>query len=413
MQSESDDALNWLGQSPMQRMSLGSRELFHSNFLAWLFDTYPAALTVFDLDAVTCEVKREKKNVDLVVYVNGETTPQLLIENKVKSLPEANQLNRYAGKFPNVKKRVLLTLLTPSFHRKPDPEWDTMKYKELGIKLKKWATDTTLKAEHSVYINDYVTLVKNLGIVAESHFDSDRIIDTGYWFSDSDNLQALRPMGFHQSYLKYQAQVFADEYAKTLSEEEGITVRRDAAPTLEGRHVWIWWAMFNGKPCVCFTPYIDQEPSKTLNSIQIEGHQYRRLISGKAYQGLTGLKRTDESGYQKLWTAIESNNGLDWLFAKDFHREGKQKLFHVAGIEGGSRYHVTSMQKNLCQYKPDAIYQYINITKDGGGESLGQQELKAYILRDIDYAFQLLEANRESTTQAAYSKEKLNDNQTN
>src|SRR5690606_11692082 len=83
-----------LQSSALFRLSLSSKELFHSNFLAWLFEMYPKAsghalspyiknknVSIKEKEGV----KREKRNRDLTIHFdNGEV---LIIENKVKSLP--------------------------------------------------------------------------------------------------------------------------------------------------------------------------------------------------------------------------------------------------------------------------------------------------------------------------------------
>lgn len=97
--------LNWnekLGKSPIFNMSLSSKELFHSNFIAWCLEAYPEKSgkllnKVFQIqDAENTDItqlQREKKNIDLSFKL-GNTL--VLIENKVKSIAYKEQLNRYA-----------------------------------------------------------------------------------------------------------------------------------------------------------------------------------------------------------------------------------------------------------------------------------------------------------------------------
>lgn len=87
---------------PLGRIMVGNLELFHSNFLAWFFDELPDAA-----DEVFCtevglgpgpgterRVRREWKNLDLVFEWPGRA--RLVVENKVKSLPDPVQLRRYS-----------------------------------------------------------------------------------------------------------------------------------------------------------------------------------------------------------------------------------------------------------------------------------------------------------------------------
>lgn len=120
--------INDLKNSTTFHMSLGSKELFHSNFLHWL--------SIIDWDAFlqimrdlaggkkfwwetgcnaycpqnnNLEVRREHHSFDLSIYIlveentkNGKTSqkwiPVLILENKVKSIPYKEQLDKYQGK---------------------------------------------------------------------------------------------------------------------------------------------------------------------------------------------------------------------------------------------------------------------------------------------------------------------------
>ena len=136
-----------LGDSTMFHMSLGSKELFHSNFLHWIsIINWDAFLKIMhDLaglkegevfwwekegvwdchekpyhpDNNNIEVRREFHNFDLSIYIldsekeldespcsednnseenKGKWIPVLILENKMKSLPYEEQLERYTQK---------------------------------------------------------------------------------------------------------------------------------------------------------------------------------------------------------------------------------------------------------------------------------------------------------------------------
>ena len=136
-----------LGKSTMFHMSLGSKELFHSNFLHWIsIINWNAFLQIMhDLaglkegevfwwekegvwdchekpyhpDNNNIEVRREFHNFDLSIYIfdsekefdespcsednnseenKGKWIPVLILENKMKSLPYEEQLERYTQK---------------------------------------------------------------------------------------------------------------------------------------------------------------------------------------------------------------------------------------------------------------------------------------------------------------------------
>ena len=141
MNMDRQTCLNTLRDSITFQMSLGSKELFHTNFLQWLsivdWDRFLNLLhfltgekefwwenIVFYVEAShnkgqekihpnngNIEVRREHNNYDLSIYIlvgyskprnEGEARkkwrPVFILENKVKSMPYQEQLNGYAQK---------------------------------------------------------------------------------------------------------------------------------------------------------------------------------------------------------------------------------------------------------------------------------------------------------------------------
>jgi len=104
-----------LNQNPLFHMSLGSKELFHSNYLAWLTWKYPeasrAALEPWCValpDQPGHRTLREHRHLDLVEQMAG--LAPLIIENKMFSLPDEAQFDRYAAEsskeFPSPRSLV-------------------------------------------------------------------------------------------------------------------------------------------------------------------------------------------------------------------------------------------------------------------------------------------------------------------
>lgn len=118
---EFNECTQKLRSSSMFYMSLGSKELFHSNFLQWLSVTdWKFFIKILhtlsnqkdkfwweDFDQSIIEVRRECLNFDLSIWVldnSGEISekerwiPALVLENKMKSLPYRQQLEDYVDK---------------------------------------------------------------------------------------------------------------------------------------------------------------------------------------------------------------------------------------------------------------------------------------------------------------------------
>jgi PD-(D/E)XK nuclease superfamily len=129
-----DDLIRDLDANPVWAMSLGSKELFHSNLLAWFMDHQPEvrdaivqAWTKPEPEATTTtaqapKVLTEYKHLDLVVYTPGRQV--LVIENKVFALPDERQLDAYSANtipgMPGSPALVLLSLTDPGW---PDGSW--------------------------------------------------------------------------------------------------------------------------------------------------------------------------------------------------------------------------------------------------------------------------------------------------
>lgn len=133
-------AVDRLNENPLFHMSLGSRELFHSNLLAYLFKTYPQEALILlngslrEGPAKELEIQREENHIDLRVTFPG--FKPIVIENKVKSLPDLDQLDDYAWAFAKEDVEFLLLSLAP----KPWPgekhgNWKYLGYAELRDRL--------------------------------------------------------------------------------------------------------------------------------------------------------------------------------------------------------------------------------------------------------------------------------------
>ncbi len=95
------EAIEKLKHSLIYQMSLGGRELYHSNVWCWLMKQDSAFIRVFfpvfdpEKDKVE-SIQREWLNMDLVIQLANQKI--YIIENKLKSLPYSEQLQKYTEK---------------------------------------------------------------------------------------------------------------------------------------------------------------------------------------------------------------------------------------------------------------------------------------------------------------------------
>lgn len=160
-------------------MSRGSKELFHSDVLAWFLEHHPVLQTAL-LDAwqvpVTdasrepeSRVRREWMNLDLVLQHTGRRP--LVIENKVFALPDTDQLDTYAaGKLHQLDGPflVLLSLTDPGWPENvwPAPHghiWRYRSYDQLGAALEPCVPSVRRSDEFAgLVLEKWLALVRKL-----------------------------------------------------------------------------------------------------------------------------------------------------------------------------------------------------------------------------------------------------------
>jgi GGDEF domain-containing protein len=162
---ELEDLIDRLKHSPIFNMSLASKELFHSNFIAWMIERYPEHfLKLFEAklppefkDKGYESVDRERKNIDLTINLKDDY--RILIENKVKSMPYEEQLNKYQNKEGNEKTTLFLLSLYESDYFKEN--WNYITYSDI-IKTIERILKSELKDNDKVYLSGYASFVQIL-----------------------------------------------------------------------------------------------------------------------------------------------------------------------------------------------------------------------------------------------------------
>ncbi len=209
-----DPILAALRQSPLFQLSLSSKELFHSNFLAWLCETYPQYAGRLFADFLShapptydrlC-VYRERHNIDLWIEYPGGG--ELLIENKVKSLPAKQQLEEYAATVSNNPRAdfLLLSLTHPAFlspnerliHLSNGTVWHYLTYRELADKFRDLLPHIrAINKYHGLLLNDYIHFITHLDAL-QRHFDVDGNDKQGNFFGVQNRIKRdLKPIRLH------------------------------------------------------------------------------------------------------------------------------------------------------------------------------------------------------------------------
>lgn len=209
-----------LRKNPMFRLSMSSLELFHSNFLEWLFDldheaflkcfaltvSNPAACTIereYHLGTTPVNGKNKKWVTDIAVFENGNLI--LVIENKIKSTPSKGQLLNQST-FAGTAKKVLLSLFEYSG---PRHGFIPVLYKNLIGEIRK---NYASHSQFVPYIKDYCDMLERLQDILDHDplvIDWRRRYYTAHLRSSD-----LETCGIMDAFRKYQAASLADEFEK-------------------------------------------------------------------------------------------------------------------------------------------------------------------------------------------------------
>jgi len=156
--------LNNLSKNMMFRLSLTSKELFHSNFWAWLLEEYPSAVNVFcetSDNFILTEISREKNHTDLSFKLNGQL---VIVENKFKSFPDLNQLKKYAENKNNLDRVILVSFYKPLFLNQNNDinfKFEYISYEVLCKRLKEFVKDLP-ENNNKTFIQDYIQMLNLL-----------------------------------------------------------------------------------------------------------------------------------------------------------------------------------------------------------------------------------------------------------
>lgn len=200
-----------LKKQPIFHLSLADKELFHSNFLAWLALEYPTFFLSVLEGMITQEgtkvntagwrkdylqnkltVKREYNNFDLCILREVQKKkgivlePVFILENKNKSIPYLSQLQNYNEKLKQYKpERLLLSLATHIPDRKniTNAGWKIVSYGDLAKAMRN--VPKSIKPYPRALIKDYQKFVSNLAEL------SDKLLRIKSYFIDDKVLQEL------------------------------------------------------------------------------------------------------------------------------------------------------------------------------------------------------------------------------
>lgn len=356
---EINKKINELYNSPTFRMSLCGKELFHSNFWAWLLEygeknrfegKNPFAKMFFGYKGSLLRVEREKEHRDISAYFKNDKGVEkvFVIENKLKSVAKIDQLKGYEDKLGKKFKVGILTGITDDLNLK-GTRWRFISYKEIGNKLKKAIKN--IPEEDKKLIERYANDILKLSEIFDSMLKNNTDLPT----SENENCKALDKIKFADVYIKKQYDAFKNniendnKYSDLCSRAESLGLMLCVNTGFSNKNGTIDIALVSN--------------SEMRIGIQIQGDKYRRFAESPE-------KNRFQSVYEKycgIW--FQDYNNEKFIFNR-----------------------TTSMKKKYGCFNPKSfVHQYYNLDKN----ELNFECLKEYIFKDIEYLIEKIK-NKES-----------------
>jgi hypothetical protein len=333
----------------MLAMSQGSRELFHSDLLAWYLNRFPAFREALLHEwnvapgpgpgAGVDHVRREWHHLDLVMHAPDRQA--LVVENKMFALPDEAQLDSYAGTvaehLPGTPSLVLLSLTDPGWPGglwgRPPAQWTYRSYRELMGLLRQMRPQVSAEDEFAgMVLERWTRMLARLHELADAV--GQPLLDEPLEL-DAATRRELKRM--HAPVQKMRCQFVAASVRRILLQEiPGIDVRAglsNAAGFVQG--------FVDGPGCRL--------------GWQLQGRQFRLAFI-----------TTEDAGRGRTDKERQARYALARRHADFFDFETVRKVFAGAGPE--QPVHVDGEPLGFRRFDPDFAYRYVDV----GGISAGQ-----------------------------------------
>ena len=364
--ADKESTLSVLHNIPIFRLSLGSKELFHSNFLEYLWDCDKNCFitmirNIFGDDGLFSEsgkyfLSREKENFDICIYhTTGETedgTPiyDLILENKVKSIPYKEQLAEYVKKVEAKRKNgnnapVYVLLSLAKIFPDKDDNSDTISvcvdghsagWKVINYNKLKDLINGQQAWMDKPYVPDYCSFIEALDKLGNEILDS---IEEKPIFDKSEVI-SFKNERLHDLYIKMRCSWFAARLKEALSSDRFPTKIINRYEEREYDVVNLNVAMNQGNgqiaAWIC-DRNCDKDGKNIANTFEIviQGNQYRHGINQMSVTvSNVGKKRLndlysrlkDDPAYSDAFSFLNFNTS-DHVYPNEtkFHRQEKGK----------------------------------------------------------------------------------------
>lgn len=398
-----------LRKSPLFTLSLGSKELFHSNFLYWLINAgilgtekngkeitgkelFTKAFNIISdkpmVPTGNWIAKREKMNFDLSLWENEKVVSKngkeeikekciLVIENKLKSVPRASQIQEYQNKFKDKNESVpgfiLLTLMEnfPDRGRIEVLGCEILSYRQLASQLSYEIENIKFSKEYfHQLIKDYCDFVLLLAAIGEEDKISKKkslMLDFDKQFDELRILQLMQALRVGELYSLIHYELDKDKKYKDIKFNTGYG--RNGGAFLE-----IFYAPGEGRDAETGKEQEKEdkkgfeEPSHRSIGIQIQDNRYSHFVCplDNAQQDFENVEKKFKGFFassNKQFPELISEGNISF----DKNNSGDNKI-------------LLSFQSKKEGYSPRFAYQYAIIPQDADYGLIVDQ-----VVKDIDF----------------------------
>ena len=325
-----------LKSEPLLHLSLHSKELFHSNVLAWFLEENPSQARellgqwVPSRDTTNHGVRREEFNLDLIIEIPG--LAPVVIENKMFAPPDEAQLEEYSSVIlenQDLKDAslILLSLGTPNwpnstFTSSSGLVWRHISYQQLALAMAKQVDAT--EGFRGALLRHYVSFISLLHELAAeiANLGPSEPIEV-----DASTRELLRTIRLHDAVGKLRARSAAASAQRAWSSTPG-----NVSATFKA-------AFTKGMPLL--DAFIDCKNGDRIGW-QYQNQQWRLAVITKSHYG-----KTDDLKDRRH--AVVAQRYAEWFDFSSIESLIGRTETQVPNLEVKGRYY---------GYNPDFVYRY-------------------------------------------------------
>jgi hypothetical protein len=224
-----EESIEKLQKSPLFKLSLSSKELFHSNFWAWFFEQEGNDPTEFfsgkigsdlgklkNVDRETQrKLTRKNKTVNFDLYLEFEYG-SIIIENKIKSIPDETQLEEYLE--AAIKGNEILFLLSPYKPENIDG-YNHIEYYELLNILNNKIKSNNISQYHKDLIADYQHFMSYLLSLIKGWENMEKFDFHSEYNKKNNDYHKFKKIGIHDLFHKYKYNRLAEMLYNRVQEK--------------------------------------------------------------------------------------------------------------------------------------------------------------------------------------------------